>query len=524
MANLPGHSAAWTRRLHSKRFTRSAWVVILLVAGAATAWASTITQPTSSDLAFLDAAVGLAFVAAAAASGGPLAQRGWMVAVGLAWPIGVLPAARSLHSALLLVALAAFPTGRLRRPWQFAVAILAIMVGLQFFDQLAIPASFAVCALGCALAWQKRRISTPYAALSAVGVSGVISTAWFMARFRPQQFRPSEALLAYEVVLVLIAVGFALAVRAAASRRAALEDQLVADAGPTGVLGLELVLRDVLHDPDLRIVTAGTQSDIPGARVLNVADNSIQVAQVVHRSSSLDDPATAAAVSAAIRLTLTQERRQAELAQRVADLEAARIRIVASADRQREQAAVTLRNDLDTLERTRADLDSMRAATQDDAGAVFHVVCEEITSTTREIGDLVAGVPSTELGGGRLRAVLEQLAARCSLPTSITIEADTAAGVNEETALYYVGMEALTNAVKHSQATSVDISLSRVEDALVLSVRDAGVGGADPSGSGLQGLADRLATCGGQLQVHSAPGAGTTVMATVPVSRFSATA
>jgi hypothetical protein len=192
-----------------------------------------------------------------------------------------------------------------------------------------------------------------------------------MARFRPQQFRPSEALLAYEVVLVLIAVGFALAVRAVASRRAALEDQLVADAGPTGVLGLELVLRDVLHDPDLRIVTAGTQSDIPGARVLNVADNSIQVAQVVHRSSSLDDPATAAAVSAAIRLTLTQERRQAELAQRVADLEAARIRIVASADRQREQAAVTLRNDLETLERTRADLDSMRVATQDDAGAVF---------------------------------------------------------------------------------------------------------------------------------------------------------
>ena len=339
MANLPGHLAAMDtsaalEAIHSigvGRHSPSGWCCHSV--------GEHITQPTSSDLAFLDAAVGLAFVAAAAASGGPLAQRGWMVAVGLAWPIGVLPAARSLHSALLLVALAAFPTGRLRRPWQFAVAILAIMVGLQLFDQLAIPASFAVCALGCALAWQKRRISTPYAALSAAGVSGVISTAWFMARFRPQQFRPSEALLAYEVVLVLIAGGFALAVRAAASRRAALEDQLVADAGPTGVLGLELVLRDVFHDPDLRIVRAGTQSDISGARVLNVADNSIQVAQVVHRSSSLDDPATAAAVSAAVRLTLTQERRQAELAQRVADLEAARIRIVASADRQREQAA-----------------------------------------------------------------------------------------------------------------------------------------------------------------------------------------
>jgi signal transduction histidine kinase len=133
-------------------------------------------------------------------------------------------------------------------------------------------------------------------------------------------------------------------------------------------------------------------------------------------------------------------------------------------------------------------------------------------------------VPSTELGGGRLRAVLEQLAATCSLPASITIEADTAAGVHEETALYYVGMEALTNAVKHAEATSVDISLSRVEDTLVLSVRDAGVGGADPSGSGLQGLADRLAICGGQLQVRSAPGAGTTVTARIPLTRSSSTA
>ena len=519
MAQLRRLPFSWAPRLEeSKILRRSAWAGIVLTACVATAWASTITQPTSSNLVFLDAAVGLAFVAAAAASGGPLAQRGWIVAVGLAWPLGVLPAARSFHSALLLVALAAFPTGRLRRPWQFAVAILAIMVGLQFFDQLAIPASFAVCALGCALAWQKRRISTPYAALSAVGVSGVISTAWFMSRFRPQQFRPSEALLAYEVVLVLIAVGFALAVRAAASRRAALEDQLVADAGPTGVPGLELVLRDVLHDPDLRIVAAGTQSDIPAARVLNVADNSIQVAQVVHRSSSLDDPATAAAVSAAIRLTLTQERRQAELAQRVADLEAARIRIVASTDRQRERAAMKLRYDLGKLDRAGADLSGLRGTAKGEVGAVLDIAGEEIRAATREIEDLVAGVPPTELGGGGLGTALKQLTARSLVPASLTIGAETEAGVNEETALYYACLEALTNAAKHAQATAVEISLTRVGTAIVVTVRDDGTGGADPTGSGLQGLADRLATFSGRLQVQSAPGAGTIVTATIPLT------
>jgi len=286
VAQLPRlHFISALRLEESKMLRRSAWAVILLTACAATAWASTITQPTSSNLVFLDAAVGLAFVAAAAGGGGPLADRAWMVAVGLAWPLGVLPAARSLHSAFLLIALAAFPTGRLRRPWQFVVAILAITVGLQLVDQQWTAASFAFCAVGCAFAWQRRRMSTPYGALSAIGVSGVLGTAWFMARFRPEQFRPSEALVAYEVVLDLIAVGYVIAVREAARRRVALEDRLVADTGPTGVRGLEQVLRDVLHDPDLRIVTAGSKSDIAGARVLNVADNSSQVAQVVHRSS-----------------------------------------------------------------------------------------------------------------------------------------------------------------------------------------------------------------------------------------------
>jgi signal transduction histidine kinase len=485
---------------------------------AATVWASAIAQPTSSNLVFLDAAVGLTFVAAAAASGGPLTERGWMVAVGMAWPLGVLPAARSLHSALLLVALAAFPSGRVRRPWQFAVGILAIMVGLQALDQLGTAASFACCTVGCAVAWRRHQVSTPYAALAAMGISSVLGTAWFLARYRPEQFRPSEALLAYEIVLVLIAVGYAIAARADVRRRAALEDQLVADAGPTGVRGLEVVLRDVLHDPKLRILPAGGRPDVAGARILSVADGSAPVAELIHNSSSLEDPATAAAVSAAIRLTLAQEHRQAELAQRVADLEAARIRIVASTDRQRERAAMKLRYDLGMLDRAGADLSGLRGTAKGEVGAVLDIAGEEIRAATREIEDLVAGVPPTELGGGGLGTALKQLTARSLVPASLTIGAETEAGVNEETALYYACLEALTNAAKHAQATAVEISLTRVGTAIVVTVRDDGTGGADPTGSGLQGLADRLATFSGRLQVQSAPGAGTIVTATIPLT------
>jgi signal transduction histidine kinase len=239
---------------------------------------------------------------------------------------------------------------------------------------------------------------------------------------------------------------------------------------------------------------------------------------VVHRSSSLDDPATAAAVSAAIRLTLTQERRQAELAQRVADLEAARIRIVASTDRQRERAAMKLRYDLGMLDRAGADLSGLRGTAKGEVGAVLDIAGEEIRAATREIEDLVAGVPPTELGGGGLGTALKQLTARSLVPASLTIGAETEAGVNEETALYYACLEALTNAAKHAQATAVEISLTRVGTAIVVTVRDDGTGGADPTGSGLQGLADRLATFSGRLQVQSAPGAGTIVTATIPLT------
>jgi len=517
VAQLPRPLLIWAHRLNeSKLPRRSAWAVIVVVACIGTTWASTITQPTSSNLIFLDAAVGLLFVGAAAVTSGPIAQRGWMVGVGLAWPLGVLPATRSLHSALLLVALAAFPTGRLRRPWQFVVAILAILLGMQLLDQLATAASFALCAFGSALAWRKRRVGTPYAALSAAGVSCVLSTAWFLARFRPEQFRPSEALLVYEVVLAMIAVGYAVAVRADARRRAALADRLVASAGPTGVRGLEVVLRDLLHDPQLHIVTPGGHPE--STRILAVADNSGPVADVVHNSSSLDDPATAAAVSEAVRLTVTQERRQAELTQRVAELAAARIRIVASTDRQREHAAEALRNDLETLEHAAADLESVRRTANGEAGVVLDIVGEEITATTREIAELVAGVPPTRLGGGQLRTALEQLATRSPLPASITIGAGTEAGINEETALYYVCLETLTNTVKHARAVQVEISLTRIGTALVLTVHDDGDGGADPGGSGLQGLADRLAAYGGQLQVRSTPGAGTTVTGRIPLT------
>jgi signal transduction histidine kinase len=82
--------------------------------------------------------------------------------------------------------------------------------------------------------------------------------------------------------------------------------------------------------------------------------------------------------------------------------------------------------------------------------------------------------------------------------------------------LFYVCSEAMTNAAKHSGAQRIVVTIDGSGRGITVSISDDGRGGANASGSGLQGLADRLASRGGRLRVESPPGAGTTVTATVP--------
>ena len=86
-----------------------------------------------------------------------------------------------------------------------------------------------------------------------------------------------------------------------------------------------------------------------------------------------------------------------------------------------------------------------------------------------------------------------------------------------EAAAYYVACEAVTNAVKHASASTIELRTERTDGVLQLLVTDDGVGGASASrGSGLAGLADRVAAHGGTLAVHSPPGSGTRIEAEFP--------
>jgi signal transduction histidine kinase len=89
-----------------------------------------------------------------------------------------------------------------------------------------------------------------------------------------------------------------------------------------------------------------------------------------------------------------------------------------------------------------------------------------------------------------------------------------------ETAAYFVCSEALANVAKYASASKVTVSVGTDHRELSVVVEDDGIGGADPArGSGLRGLADRIAVLGGTFTVDSASGRGTRLMATIPLGR-----
>jgi signal transduction histidine kinase len=93
-----------------------------------------------------------------------------------------------------------------------------------------------------------------------------------------------------------------------------------------------------------------------------------------------------------------------------------------------------------------------------------------------------------------------------------------------EAAVYFVCSEALTNVAKHARASQVGVRVERNGGLVVMEVSDDGVGGADPAGSGLRGLVDRIQALQGRLRIESPPGGGTRLLAEIPLSRPDATA
>ena len=142
----------------------------------------------------------------------------------------------------------------------------------------------------------------------------------------------------------------------------------------------------------------------------------------------------------------------------------------------------------------------------------------ELAHTLEELRELARGIHPAVLTDRGLKAALETLATRSPLPVEIeTLDERLPADV--EAAAYYVVAESLTNVAKYARASSARVRVRQNDATLIVCVSDDGVGGADPEGgSGLRGLADRVAVLDGTLAVDSEPGSGTTVRAEIPLS------
>jgi PAS domain S-box-containing protein len=140
----------------------------------------------------------------------------------------------------------------------------------------------------------------------------------------------------------------------------------------------------------------------------------------------------------------------------------------------------------------------------------------ELALALEEIRELVRGLHPRLLSDQGLGPAIRALAERSLVPVELTELPEERLGPAVEAAIYYVVAEALANAAKHAQASFVTVRVATEGEWIVVEVTDDGRGGADPNGSGLCGLADRVAALDGRFAVSSVPGAGTALRAEFP--------
>ena len=147
--------------------------------------------------------------------------------------------------------------------------------------------------------------------------------------------------------------------------------------------------------------------------------------------------------------------------------------------------------------------------------AAIESAVSELQIAVRELRQLANGLQPPALAGGGLAPALEELASRT--PTLIVTEACRERLAPElEEAAWFIACEAVANAVKHAEASSVTLSAVRNNGSLFVAIADDGAGTANPNGRGLRGIADRAEALGGKLTVESSPGRGTVVKAELP--------
>jgi PAS domain S-box-containing protein len=201
-----------------------------------------------------------------------------------------------------------------------------------------------------------------------------------------------------------------------------------------------------------------------------------------------------------------------------AELRRSRARLVTAGDEARKRLERNLHDGAQQhLVALLLSLKTIRAKAEPRTAEALAGAIHELQQAVDELVELARGIHPTALTRYGLRSATEQLARRA--PVEVSLEAPGRRYPERvEAAAYYVVSETLANVVKYSQAPAAAIRIGDDGRRLSVEVSDQGVGGADAArGSGLRGLADRIAALDGTLAIDSPAGGGTRVTATIPL-------
>jgi signal transduction histidine kinase len=295
-------------------------------------------------------------------------------------------------------------------------------------------------------------------------------------------------------------------------------------------------LANALGDPSLqvaywapdqdRFIDAGGEpivlpEDGTGQAVTMLERGGVPEAAIIHDAILLEEPGLIASVASAMRLAVENDRLASEVEAQLQEVRASRTRIVEAGDRERRRIERDLHDGAQqrlislSLE-LRVARSKLGETGDPDVRRSLDRAADEAQAVLVELRDLALGIHPLILTEGGLGEAIESLADRTSVDVTLDVGPERYSPAVEGAA-YFVISEGLANVTKYAKATKATVRVRGLADHMTIEVSDDGIGGADPrSGSGLRGLADRLAALDGTITVVSPVGSGTTISAQIP--------
>ena len=355
-----------------------------------------------------------------------------------------------------------------------------------------------------------------------LGISEDLRQALFLLSLIPLAFVPFAFLIGL--------------LRSRISRAEAVGDLVAGLASSGEGPGLRDALAEALSDPSVELVywvsEAATYINADGAQVEpprpdparrweEVTHDGKRVGAIVHDGRLDEADELVASVASAAGLRMENERLDAELRARLEELRASRARIVEAGYRERQRVERDLHDGAQQrLMALTLNLKLARSKLEEnpvEAGALLDEATADLEQATTELRELARGIHPGLLTDRGLVPALEALALRAPVPVELSTEVEERPAAGIEAATYFLVSEALANVAKHAGADRVSVSVGQSNGSLTVEILDDGRGGADPDGSGLRGLADRVAALDGHFSVGDNEGGGTIVRASIPL-------